>query len=161
VAEAVFWQTSDLDYLIAEEIFGWKWLAYIGIPVRGTPGYPQTCRVRRFFPPETLSQESYEKWAVEHEAGPATGAEPLDYAYCSSCGPAPVPHFSGHAEAARMLEKELHKRGRTIWERYLSALAECVEDGEPLQLASCDAKCLAALVAIDSPNVRRVSQDGE
>jgi len=77
----------ELDILIAE-MMGWRWVSFIDIPVRGTPGYPQECRVRRFFPPETLADEEWKSYLQKHDARDATGDEPLHYAYCSSMGPA-------------------------------------------------------------------------
>jgi hypothetical protein len=67
---------GELDEAVAERIFGWRWMAFEGIPVRYAPGYPQKCRVCQFLPPEQVTSDME----------PATGDEPLAYRYCSSAG---------------------------------------------------------------------------
>lgn len=153
------WQTSDLDYYVAEVFFGWRWLAFNDIPVRGTPGYPAECRVRRFYPPDdelAESERGKRRWAeyfAERPHEPANGDEPLDYCYCSSNGPHCVPHFSGHADACQELEREIRKRG--LWSRYMEILAVQIgsTDDPDLYLAPCDQKCIAALAAVGSKYV--------
>jgi hypothetical protein len=140
------WQTTNLDYAVAEELFGWRWMTCKGIPVRGTPDYPKECRVRRFYPPETLANKQWQEYFAEQGGiEPSTGKEPLDYSYCSSQGPACVPHFSGDHNAIAQMERELRKQ-KVQWGRYISILGK---------RRSCKAKCIAALAAVGSKYVAR------
>ena len=147
------WQTTDLDHAVAEELFGWKWMAFKGIPIRDAPGYPEKCRVRRFISPESLKNKRWKEYFAETNGAPATGEEPLSYCYCSSRGPEMVPHFSGHADAVREMEDEINRRG--LWDKYADALAAQV-GGSPKNLmrAKCEDKCIAALVAVGSKYIR-------
>lgn len=101
----------QLDYAVAEEIFGWRWLRYHGVPVRGTPGYPEHCYVREFFSPHTKDFDAMQ---------PATMSEPLSYAYGSSSPPAYVPNYSGSYDSAHCVEVMMHKAG--FWNQYRDAL---------------------------------------
>lgn len=96
----------DIDEFIAEKLLGWKWIAYKGIPVRGTPGYPDQCVVRRFASPQLLANE---KWAgiLDRSGGytDATGDEPLAYCYCSSQGPELPPMYELALTTVRQLEQ--------------------------------------------------------
>lgn len=159
------WQTSDLDYCIAEELFGWRWLAYMGRPTRSHPDYPKEMRVRRFYPPmkDMGSKIVREQWEehfqqVPHE--PATGDEPLCYSYCSSNGSHRIPHFSGHWEAVRKMEIEIERRG--LFEEYEKWIAGRVgaisEEGEitdrkKVRAAGCEERCIAALATVGSKYV--------
>lgn len=153
------WQTSDLDYYVAEVFFGWRWMSFHSRPVRSHPDYPKEMRVRRFYPPDDQLAESEsgkKRWAAYFKEEPhetATGDEPLCYCYESSSGPHCVPHFSGHADACVELEREVRKRG--LWERYMEILAVQIdsEEDDALYLAPCDAKCIAALAAAGSKYV--------
>jgi hypothetical protein len=78
--------THDLHEELAIRLLGWRWMAFTGIPVKGTASYPKKCRVRQLFSKEQL--------ATLTDAEEATGDEPLSYAYCSSVGPAIVPRFA-------------------------------------------------------------------
>lgn len=134
------WQTTNLDYAVAESLFGWRWLAHEGIPVRGTPGYPQKTTVRRFYPPDKeLGQRWMDYFEENGGARPANGDEPLDYAYCSSSPPHYVPHFSGHESDIRDMEKELKRRG--LFAKYKAELGR----GK-----TCKARCIAALKVCQS-----------
>ena len=160
------WQTTKLDEAIAEEFFGWRWLAANGIPVRGTEGYPNKVMCRRFFPPDdklASSASGKRQWAEYFEETPhvpATGDEPLDYCYCSSNGPHRVPHFSGHWDAIRELEVEIDRR--KLWNDYESRLATICDawakDGiinqRKLRKATCEQRCVAALAAIGSKYIK-------
>lgn len=73
-----------LDELIAIHLFNWKWMAWVGTPVRSTPGYPKHCRVRQFMPPETYNSHRWRETFAAKEGREATGDEPLSYRYCSS-----------------------------------------------------------------------------
>jgi hypothetical protein len=77
------------DALIAEKLFGWKWMSKVSVPVKGTPDYPKHCRVREFLAPDEIeNRRTNEYWldyfAREGEMLEATGDEPLAYSYCSS-----------------------------------------------------------------------------
>ena len=159
------WQTTKLDEAIAEEFFGWRWLAYSGRPMRGHPDYHKEIRVRRFYPPlESIKSKSVRKqWEdyfarVPHEQ--ASGEEPLCYSYCSSNGPHRVPHFSGHWDAIRELEVEIDRR--KLWNDYESRLATICDawakDGiinqRKLRKATCEQRCVAALAAIGSKYIK-------
>ena len=68
--------------------WGYKWMAFTGIPVRGTEGYPRKQRVRMLMSPEQIDArrnniDAAKEWS---DIQPATGNEPLAYAYCSSGG---------------------------------------------------------------------------
>jgi hypothetical protein len=144
------WQTTSLDCLVAQELFGWKWLAYQGTPVKGTPGYPKHQTIRRFFPPDIMQQEAWHKHFQKlGGVSDASGNEPLDYSYCSSNGPHDVPHFSGHESAVRQMETELLRRG--LLKRYQESIAEVTDE----ELPSCEDRCIAALIAIGSKYVTR------
>lgn len=153
------WQTTDVDYAIAEEFFGWKWLSFLGTPMRDHPDYVTSrngnehIRVRQFFSPEALKSKRWKEYFVAHDAKPATGEEPLSYAYCSSAGPAMVPHYSGDFNDCRKMEDEI--RRRELFETYHEMLM-CqvgIED-ESIHFASCEDRCLAALATIGSKYVR-------
>lgn len=150
-----FWQTTPLDFAIAEEFFGWRWLTHVGIPTRSAPNYPEKRPVRRFFPPDSeLNKQWFAHFErVPHE--PSKGDEPLCYCYCSSNGPHLVPHFSGHANAIQKLEAEIERRG--IMDDYLGQLAAqagCeVEETAKLMRATCEQRCIAALAVIGSKYV--------
>jgi len=153
------WQTTSLDRAIAEELFGWKWWSWVGIPIRGTPGYPTKTRVRQFVSPEQLADKRWEKFLEASEGAPATGDEPLDYSYCSSQGGEWVPHFSGHLNACAEMESELEKRG--LAESYLEHLRNYIEqvDGsEPtanrIHRAQPQERCMAALAAVGSKYIK-------
>lgn len=140
------WQTTQLDHAIAERLFGWRWIAFRGMPTNDHPLYDDpVCRggpgirVRRFMSPEALKSEQWQQYWAEHEGAPATGDEPLAYCYCSSCGPAMVPHFSGHEDAAKQMERALDKRG--LWTAYENALG----GPKKARRASCKRRCIAAL----------------
>ncbi len=87
------------DEFIAQHVFGWKWISYIGTPIRGTEGYPCKCRVRQFFSPKTLENKDWIEYFAEAKAQPATGDEPLSYSYCSSAAPEMVPPYTSDRNA--------------------------------------------------------------
>lgn len=157
------WQTTSLDEAVAEEFFGWRWRAYIGKPIRGTPGYygPDKMHVRQFMSPETMADPDWQDHFARKEGRPADGSEPLAYCYCSSCGPEMVPHFEGHAEAVAMLEKEL--RRRKLWDKYREQLWMQVGRGaakiNEAKLAAAKPKdrCIAALAVVGSRFVKPVA----
>lgn len=97
---------AEVNQLIAMKLFGWKWIAFIGCPVRGTEGYPENCKVRQFVSPELLANK---KWKAFFESvggfTDATGEEPLAYCYCSSRGPEFYDDFVQHfVECQKMME---------------------------------------------------------
>jgi hypothetical protein len=83
----------DLTEELAIRLLGWKWMSFVGIPTRGTEGYPRECRVRRLFSPQELKDKRLKDYFQKHDLAEATGEEPLSYAYCSSQGPAIPPRF--------------------------------------------------------------------
>ena len=101
---------SELNEKIAEIYFGWKWVSYVGVPIRGTPNYPQKTRVRMFLSPKQQASEAMANWVKEYDARDADGTEPLAYDYCSSHSYAvPPPHFTGDWNAIRELEETIRK----------------------------------------------------
>lgn len=146
--------TANLDERVAEEFFGWRWMAFTGTPVRGADGYPNKTTVRQFFPPDSDLSEDWRKYLEKHGASPASGNEPLSYRYCSSCGPHVVPHFSGDENALKHVERELDNRNS--WDKYQEMLVDQLEafdsqgkvDGKKLRAATCEQKCIAALAAV-------------
>lgn len=148
IYQAKILKKTNLDYAVAEEFFGWRWLTFFGRPERGTPGYPAECQVRRFFPPEKELHKSWLNWFKENPTAPATGDEPLDYSYCSSNGPHPVPFVTGDFNAVHEMEKEIDRRKR--WKRYQEILAgQCRKP----HLAKPEDRCIAALAAVGSKYV--------
>jgi hypothetical protein len=137
---------ENLELRIAESLFGWRWLSYVGRPIRSTPDYPREQRVRRFFPPEAVLHKSWLKWFVENPTEPATGNEPLDYCYCSSNGPH-MPTDFGSLEGCAEIEAELQRRG--LEDRYVEHL-EAITKGDKFSLLTATPKqrCKAALMAI-------------
>ena len=94
---------KNYNEIIAEKLFGWKWIAFIDIPTRDTDGYPKECYVRQFFSKKTLSDETWQGLFLENKARDAKGTEPLSYRYCSSVGPECVPDFLGDVNADRLV----------------------------------------------------------
>lgn len=150
------WQITELDRMVAEEFFGWRWMAFIGTPTRSHPDYPKPVRVRQFMSPEGLASERWLEYWRKHDGAPAYGNEPLSYRYCSSMGPAQVPHFSGNWNAIADLEQEL--RGRELWNDYRQQLWSQVVGSEGLDgidegrlaAAGHKARCIAALAVVGS-----------
>ena len=155
--EAQIWQTTILDEWVAEAIFGWKWMSFIGIPVKGTPGYPKEMRVRQLMSPKQLRMPEWERHFQLHDAREADGFEPLAYCYCSmGASNALVPHFSGHLSAVAMMEKEVRDRG--LWDKYRTQLwAQVTEQSEDLEItdeaklanADCEDRCISAIAVVN------------
>lgn len=148
------WKTTDLDRYVAEELFGWKWIAFHGHPIRGRERCtPPKCKVRQFFPPDIFKNERWKEHFENSQWAPATGDEPLAYCYCSSMGPHTVPHFSGHEHDCVAMEKEIRKR--KLWKEYRECLAGQIgsDDEERLHFANCESRCIAALAAVGSKYV--------
>lgn len=118
-------EVSDTERL-AIELFGWRWISFIGIPVRGTEGYPAKMRVRRLLSPEVIPA-----WmsSTKHEAADATGDEPLCYAYCSSGGGPLMPECLAHRDDYGILAQARNawKGNSPEWPAFLGALPECSE----------------------------------
>lgn len=72
---------EDEAYAITQ---GFQWIAFDGTPIRGTPGYPETMRVRQFMSPKQMKNRAWKAFFRERNGAPATGDEPLSYKYCSS-----------------------------------------------------------------------------
>ena len=85
----------DLDEELAIRLLGWKWMSFVSIPVKGTPGYPAQCRVRQLMSAKQLKMKEWQRALDETEGREATGDEPLAYTYCSSGrSDATVPRFT-------------------------------------------------------------------
>ena len=52
-------ENHGLDDIVLTQVLGWKWMSFISVPVRGTEGYPNECRVRQLFPPEQLESQEW------------------------------------------------------------------------------------------------------
>jgi len=86
-------EKHNLTETVLTQILGWKWMSYIGTPVKGTPGYPAKQRVRQLFSPNQLRTAGWSEVFEQAEGREADMTEPLDYCYCSSAGPAIPPRI--------------------------------------------------------------------
>ena len=86
-------EQHGIDELILTQVLGWKWMSFVGIPVRGTEGYPQEMRVRELFSPKRLESMDWQRYLANREGNEADGTEPLSYRYCSSVGPERPPRL--------------------------------------------------------------------
>lgn len=99
---------------IAVSDHGWKWMAWHGISVKGTPNYPEKQMVRCLMSPKRrkhmrTSAEWKRHWQKNGDTfREAIGDEPLEYGYCSSQGgPEVVPDFIGRREIAERLTAKI------------------------------------------------------
>lgn len=84
-----------LDEELAIRLLGWKWMSFIGTPVKSSPAYPNLVRVRQLMSPKQLESKSWINYFNRTEGREATGDEPLAYTYCSSwCTAASIPKFT-------------------------------------------------------------------
>lgn len=72
------------NQVYAVEKLGWRWMSWIGTPVKGTLGYSKKQRVRQLLSPKQL--ECWKRFLAQNEGRKADGSEPLSYAHCSSGG---------------------------------------------------------------------------
>lgn len=79
----------EMDEELAIKLLGWRWMAFDGVPVKGTPGYPESQTVRALLPP-----------SMQKGRQVANGNEPLAYSYCSSYGHWKLPRFTILVEKA-------------------------------------------------------------
>ena len=80
------------NHVVAIEKHGFRWMSWVGIPIRGTANYPEKQRVRQLLSPEQLASERWTTHLAENDGREAEGHEPLAYSYCSSgCNVEPVP----------------------------------------------------------------------
>lgn len=86
-------EKHDLTEAVLTQLLGWKWMSYVGTPVKGTPGYPAKQRVRQLFSPAMLKADGWKEYLQQTEGREADMTEPLDYCYCSSNGPAIPPRI--------------------------------------------------------------------
>lgn len=86
-------EKHNLTNTVLTEVLGWKWMSYVGVPVKGTAGYPAKCRVRKLMSPKTLKSHDWVAFLLTHEGREADMTEPLDYSYCSSQGPERPPQI--------------------------------------------------------------------
>ena len=85
----------DMAEELAIRLLGWKWMSFVGVPVKGTEGYPNKCRVRQLMSAAQLNGKEWREYFRDHEGADATGDEPLAYTYCSSGrSDAPLPRFT-------------------------------------------------------------------
>jgi hypothetical protein len=116
----------NVDELIAQKLFGWKWVAFAGVPIRGTEGYPNKTMVRQFCSPLYV-----EKLQDMLEVRDADMNEPLSYRYCSSLGPECVPQF--HQALEMVVELELTPGWSEIKDEVMSIVnkeRKVVENGK-------------------------------
>lgn len=150
---------TKLDYAVAEDLFGWEWLAYRSRPTRNHPDYytenATNVLVRRFFPPLRSLDSIWAVWRENKQPVPAKGDEPLAYCYESSAGPHPVPQYSSDFGSGLVL-KEIKRR--RIVRRFAAELQASVGSNkiEKLLFATPEQKCIAALAAVDSKHIQRV-----
>ena len=83
-------EEHGLDEVILQQVLGWRWMSFVGLPTRDTAGYPKVMRVRQLFSPTQLEDAD---WLERYDARDADGTEPRAYCYCSSVGPAVPPRL--------------------------------------------------------------------
>ena len=103
-------ETISDNEALAVEFMGWKWLAYVGTPVRSHPGYPQKCRIRQLHSPSMMADERWKEFFKRTEVSDADGTEPLHYSYCSSGG-CSFPEYNFDGKAFAEVEQLLEQRG--------------------------------------------------
>lgn len=151
---------TGLDRAVAEEFFGWRWMAFFGHPTKSTPGYPAEMRVRQFMSPKQLKDKQWKDFFAKNEGAPATGNEPLSYAYWSGRGVELVPRFTRSLDAAAQVEAKIRKSKRR-WDRFRKQLwvqvvgrslleSEIQIDERRLSAATPEQRCIAALAVVDS-----------
>ena len=92
--------SREQDEQIAEKLFGWKWMAFDGIPIKGTSDYPRKQRVRQFLSGKQLKSKRWREHMKANEGAPAIGDEPLSYTHCSSgCTAEMIPPYTSDAGA--------------------------------------------------------------
>lgn len=145
---------ASLDELIAQHLYGWKWISYVGIPIKGTPDYPKQCRVRYFAPPRMLASKEWREYLSVHEVSDATGDEPLAYDYCSSAGYDLPPSFSNsESKCLRVLVKAMQAGGwkfrlESNGARSKATFFNDAESFSSTDVAVSKAICRAALAAL-------------
>ncbi len=141
---------QEVNKRIARELFGWRWMSWIGIPTKGTPGYPKECRVRQLLSPVAMEKRGSDYWRAylaDRDWRDADGSEPLAYCYCSSMGPEMVPDFGGEDDVKVLVQvRKLWKKHSTQW-RYFRG---CLSPAENYRVG--DYSC-AAIVVLDLANV--------
>jgi len=131
--------------LIAIRLFGWKWMAFIGRPVRGEARRtPEPEMVRQFMSPKSIVNERWQACFAEHEGHEATGDEPLAYCYCSSSGPEWYPDFLGIDDywILKLARKHWKKTCPDLWRTFVANLPA----SEKYQLGD---YCRAAIKSLD------------
>ena len=143
------WQTTDVDCAIAEEFFGWKWMAF------DAASHPQSDPpqiVRRFMFPDQLESPEWIEFFREQHGHPADGTESIDDTALTN-----VPHFSGHEIEIAHVEREL--RWRHLWHEYRDQLWAQIGGTGPIDEsrladAGCEDRCIAALAVVGSKFVK-------
>ena len=113
----------EIDERIALELFGWRWVSWIDIPIKRTPGYPKVCRVRQLLPPKALADKRWKEHWAQPAGRDADGSEPLAYCYCSSSGPEFVPDFLGEDDVKVLIQvRKLWQKDGFQWKYFRGCL---------------------------------------
>lgn len=134
---AVVPRIHDLE-AVNERLFGWKWMAFHGHPIReGGRTTPPPTRVRIFVGPQYIADPDW-GWL-----GEATGEEPLAYCYCSSSG-SPIPPVFRAEDDIKVLNhiKKRWRRRSPEYKKFVELLPSPI-DYEPGHY------CEAAMCALD------------
>lgn len=114
--------------IYAIERHGYRWMSFIGIPVRRTPDYPNEQRVRQLLSAEQLEHPRWKEFLEKHEGREADGTEPLSYDYCSSaCNVAQTPDLLD-VELAVDLSRCVHKLCKSVPHNIGLTLIEVVRE---------------------------------
>lgn len=97
---------TEMTEELAVERFGYQWWSWFGIPIKGTPCYPKSTRVRQLMSPGQIEHPRWKEYWAEHDGRPADGDEPLSYAYCSM-GDHPAELPSLRNERKQLLETDI------------------------------------------------------
>ena len=134
---------QEINERIATELFGWRWVSWVGIPTKGTPHYPAPCRVRQFISPGHITPVAWQQRVDEAGGRDADGTEPLSYRYCSSLGPEMVPEFQGKDDVQVLIQvRKLWKKNSAQWKCF----RECLRPAEDYRVGDYS---LAAIEVLD------------
>lgn len=119
---------------------GFRWMSWVGTPIKGTDGYPKKMRVRQLMSPSQLENPTWQKFLKDNDGREADGSEPLSYDYCSSnCSVAMTPDLIDDdlaVDLSRCAKKfrgsrDLGKRLAAVVREHLArALEKSEADGE-------------------------------
>lgn len=88
---------------------GYKWISWLDIPRKGTPGYPEEIRVRQLMSPGQLNSDRWKAYWAKREGRYAVGSEPLSYAYYSSGGGVEMYPVATEEELKTLVDFKLYK----------------------------------------------------